>query len=61
MPAWRLVFCCTATGSGHFWMVRSSPLPAIEEADWREETAKVKKYPIQADLVDAPHQPQVFG
>jgi hypothetical protein len=25
----------------------------LEEGDWREETAKVKKYLIQADLVDA--------
>lgn len=34
------------------WFVRNRYLP-LKEADWREETAKVKKYLIQADLVDA--------
>jgi hypothetical protein len=34
------------------WFVRTRYLP-LKEADWREETAKVKKYLIQADLVDA--------
>ncbi len=33
------------------WFVRHRYLP-LKEADWREETAKVKKYLIQADLVD---------
>ena len=33
------------------WFVRNRYLP-LKEADWREETAKVKKYLIQADLVD---------
>ena len=32
------------------WFVRNRYLP-LKEADWREETAKVKKYLIQADLV----------
>jgi integrase len=34
------------------WFVHHRYLP-LKEADWREETAKVKKYLIQADLVDA--------
>jgi integrase len=34
------------------WFVKNRYLP-LEEGDWREETAKVKKYLIQADLVDA--------
>lgn len=34
------------------WFVRNRYLP-LKEADWKEETAKVKKYLIQADLVDA--------
>lgn len=34
------------------WFVRNRFLP-LKEADWREETAKVKKYLIQADLIDA--------
>jgi integrase len=33
------------------WFVRNRYLP-LKEADWREETAKVKKHLIQADLVD---------
>ena len=33
------------------WFVRKRYLP-LKEADWREETAKIKKYLIQADLVD---------
>ena len=33
------------------WFVQNRYLP-LKEADWREETAKVKKYLIQADLVD---------
>jgi len=33
------------------WFVRNRYLP-LKEADWREETAKVKKYLIQAYLVD---------
>ena len=33
------------------WFVRNRYLP-LKEADWREETAKIKKYLIQADLVD---------
>ena len=33
------------------WFVRNRYLP-LKEADWREETAKVKKYLIQADLID---------
>ncbi len=33
------------------WFVNNRYLP-LKEADWREETAKVKKYLIQADLVD---------
>ena len=36
------------------WFVTHRYLP-LKEADWREETAKVKKFLIQADLVD------VFG
>jgi site-specific recombinase XerC len=36
------------------WFVKSRYLP-LKEGDWREETAKVKKYLIQADLVDAFH------
>lgn len=34
------------------WFVRNRYLP-LKESDWREETAKVKKYLIQADLVNA--------
>jgi integrase len=34
------------------WFVKHRYLP-LKEGDWREETAKVKKYLIQADLVDA--------
>ena len=34
------------------WFVHNRYLP-LKEADWKEETAKVKKYLIQADLVDA--------
>jgi integrase len=34
------------------WFVNNRYLP-LKEGDWREETAKVKKYLIQADLVDA--------
>jgi hypothetical protein len=34
------------------WFVQNRYLP-LKEADWKEETAKVKKYLIQADLVDA--------
>ena len=34
------------------WFVRNRYLP-LKEADWKEETAKVKKYLIQADLIDA--------
>ncbi len=33
------------------WFVNNRYLP-LKEADWREETAKVKKHLIQADLVD---------
>ncbi len=33
------------------WFVRTRYLP-LKEADWREETAKVKRYLIQADLMD---------
>ena len=33
------------------WFVNNRYLP-VKEADWREETAKVKKHLIQADLVD---------
>lgn len=33
------------------WFVRNRYLP-LKEADWKEETAKVKKHLIQADLVD---------
>lgn len=33
------------------WFVRNRYLP-LKETDWREETAKIKKYLIQADLVD---------
>jgi integrase len=33
------------------WFVRNRYLP-LKESDWREETAKIKKYLIQADLVD---------
>ncbi|HVU47935.1 MAG TPA: tyrosine-type recombinase/integrase [Terracidiphilus sp.] len=36
------------------WFVKNRYLP-LKEGDWREETAKIKKYLIQADLVD------VFG
>ncbi len=36
------------------WFVKHRYLP-LKEGDWREETAKVKKYLIQADLVDAFH------
>jgi integrase len=39
-------------GSATFeWFVTNRYLP-LKEGDWREETAKVKKYLIQADLVD---------
>lgn len=34
------------------WFVRNRYLP-LKEADWKEETAKVKKHLIQADLIDA--------
>jgi integrase len=34
------------------WFVRNRYLP-LKEADWKDETAKVKKYLIQADLIDA--------
>ena len=34
------------------WFVRNRYLP-LKEADWKEETAKTKKYLIQVDLVDA--------
>jgi integrase len=34
------------------WFVHNRYLP-LKEADWKEETAKTKKYLIQADLVDA--------
>jgi integrase len=34
------------------WFVRNRYLP-LKEADWKEETAKVKKYLIQADLTEA--------
>lgn len=34
------------------WFVENRYLP-LKEGDWREETAKVKTYLIQADLVDA--------
>jgi integrase len=34
------------------WFVKNRYLP-LKEGDWREETAKVKKYLIRADLVDA--------
>jgi integrase len=34
------------------WFVRNRYLP-LKEADWKEETAKVKKYLIQADVTDA--------
>ena len=41
-----------ANGSVTFgWFVENRYLP-LKEGDWREETAKVKKYLIQADLVD---------
>lgn len=33
------------------WFVNNRYLP-LKEMDWREETAKVKKYLIQADLID---------
>jgi len=33
------------------WFVRNRYLP-LKESDWREETAKVKRYLIQADLVN---------
>jgi integrase len=33
------------------WFVRNRYLP-LKEADWRDETAKVKKHIIQADLID---------
>ncbi len=33
------------------WFVRNRFLP-LKEADWRDETAKVKKYLIEADLLD---------
>ena len=33
------------------WFVRNRYLP-LKEGDWREETAKVKKHIIEADLVD---------
>jgi hypothetical protein len=38
--------------SCHLWMVRTHRYLPLKEADWREETAKVKKHIIQADLVD---------
>lgn len=34
------------------WFVRNRYLP-LKEADWRPETAKIKKYLIQADLVNS--------
>lgn len=34
------------------WFVRNRYLP-LKEADWKEETAKTKRYLIQADVVDA--------
>lgn len=34
------------------WFVRNRYLP-LKESDWKEESAKVKKYLIQADIVDA--------
>jgi integrase len=34
------------------WFVQNRYLP-LKEADWKEETAKTKKYLIKADLVDA--------
>lgn len=34
------------------WFVRNRYLP-LKESDWKEETAKTKKYLIQADIVDA--------
>jgi len=34
------------------WFVHNRYMP-LKEADWKEETAKTKKYLIQADLVDA--------
>jgi integrase len=34
------------------WFVQNRYLP-LKEAEWREETAKVKKYLIKADLVDS--------
>lgn len=34
------------------WFVRNRYLP-LKESDWREETAKVKRYLIQADLVNS--------
>jgi integrase len=34
------------------WFVRNRYLP-LKEADWKEETAKVKRYLIQADITDA--------
>jgi len=34
------------------WFVNNRYLP-LKEGDWREETAKIKKYLIQADLIDA--------
>jgi integrase len=34
------------------WFVRNRYLP-LKEADWKEETAKTKKYLIQADIVNA--------
>ena len=33
------------------WFVRNRYLP-LKEADWKDETAKVKKHIIQADLID---------
>ena len=36
------------------WFVKNRYLP-LKEGAWREETAKIKKYLIQADLVDAFH------
>lgn len=42
----------TVNGSVTFaWFVKNRYLP-LKEGDWREETAKTKKYLIQADLVD---------
>jgi integrase len=43
----------TVNGAVTFaWFVKNRYLP-LKEGDWREETAKTKKYLIQADLVDS--------